>query len=401
MKSFKCYSLLLLVVFSLIPVHATQAYYASKIEMIEHELDFLFGEFIEINAQFPADVNISTVQLIMSATEKTISSDVFDLALLPENRVSFSYDFNQSRNFPAFTSIRYYFVITTVGGQQLETAPEELNYVDNRFEWQVLNTNEQFVIHWYSGDLAFAQSVLTAAQNSLDFADQFVKLPNSSRVRIFVYTSGADLRKALNIPSNAPVTGHANPANHLILLSIRLGVEQTSDIERHVPHEISHIRLYDETGEDYDQIPNWLREGLATLSELYPNPDFGAALDLAAQQGSLLSFEQLCDPFPTDNRNAFLAYAQSQSFVQYVFEEYGSSGLDAIIQSYVDGTSCANGTIAGTDKSLSQLERSWQVWRFSAPQNVDTTDESPALAWMLLLLIPLLWPIISILIRKR
>ena len=74
-------------------------------------------------------------------------------------------------------------------------------------------------------------------------------------------------------------------------------------METLIPHELAHVMLYRNVGEGYASLPVWLSEGIASLAELYPNPDYDQALSIASQNGSLLSIEELCDTFPLDSYN--------------------------------------------------------------------------------------------------
>jgi hypothetical protein len=63
------------------------------------------------------------------------------------------------------------------------------------------------------------------------------------------------------------------------------------------------------------------------MVELYPNPDYARALEIAGVNNTLIPFGDLCASFPADSGSAYLAYAQSQSFVTYIRDSFGVSGL--------------------------------------------------------------------------
>jgi hypothetical protein len=68
----------------------------------------------------------------------------------------------------------------------------------------------------------------------------------------------------------------------------------------------------------------------------------------------------LCDPFPRDAGRAYLAYAESDSFVRYLRKTYSSTGLSALIQAYADGLDCELGTTRALGIPLSQLDTHWR-----------------------------------------
>ncbi|HEX9385210.1 MAG TPA: hypothetical protein VF918_02735, partial [Anaerolineales bacterium] len=64
--------------------------------------------------------------------------------------------------------------------------------------------------------------------------------------------------------------------------------------------------------------------------------------------------------FPSNAGQAFLAYAESRSFIKYLHDTYGSSGLLSLAISYADGVACERGTERVFGVSLSNLEQKWR-----------------------------------------
>ena len=113
-------------------------------------------------------------------------------------------------------------------------------------------------------------------------------------------------------------------------------------------------------GVNYRNAPLWLLEGTASLAELYPNPDYERVLERAVENESLIKMEDLCSTFPHEASRAFLAYAQSESFTRYIYNNYGSSGLESLMMNYENGLGCNEG-FSGTFKtSMTQEEYNWQ-----------------------------------------
>jgi hypothetical protein len=131
-------------------------------------------------------------------------------------------------------------------------------------------------------------------------------------------------------------------------------------METLIPHELAHIILYEQSGDGYDNLPAWLREGLASLAELYPDPDYVGALQEASGNDTLIAVEELCDGFPLDASNAYLAYAESHSFVRFLRDSYGTSGLLSLISAYSDGLDCEQGPVRALGSSLGALDTRWR-----------------------------------------
>ena len=126
---------------------------------------------------------------------------------------------------------------------------------------------------------------------------------------------------------------------------------------------MTHKALYDLLGsQGYDALPLWLEEGLASIFEQSPDPTYAVLLQQAQQTGSLLDINSLCDTLPTDRDQILLAYAQMQSFVTYLMENYGWSQLRALLATYADGLACSVGVEQIYGKPLTSLEFDWRVW---------------------------------------
>jgi hypothetical protein len=138
------------------------------------------------------------------------------------------------------------------------------------------------------------------------------------------------------------------------------------------------------------------------MMELYPNPDYARALDIASENNSLLAFEDLCASFPTDAGNAYLAYAQSQSFANYIRETYGTSGLGRLTNSYGEGFPCELGATNALGTPLSQLEMRWRESVLGQnTAGVVARNLSPFILLMLLVLVVPIWGAIDMLLQRR
>jgi hypothetical protein len=144
------------------------------------------------------------------------------------------------------------------------------------------------------------------------------------------------------------------------MVVIEPGAEQSILMEQRIPHELMHVMLYRRVGAGYGNIPTWLREGMATLAEIYPNPDYDRVLADAAATDKLIPLKDLCASFPANAGEAFLAYAESRSFARYLHGTYGSAGLLSLAASYADGVDCERGTERAFGVSLSKLELDWR-----------------------------------------
>ena len=214
-------------------------------------------------------------------------------------------------------------------------------------------------VHWYEGDASFGQKALETAQAGLKSIRSFISLDLEQPIEIFIYTNADDLQSALVPGQESWIAGHADPELGIIQVLIEPGPQQAIVMEQRIPHELMHVMLYRRVGPGYQNLPGWLREGMATMAEMYPNPDYERVLKEAVTSNALLPLQDLCVSFPEDMPQAFLAYAESRSFTSYLYETYGSSGLQSLAAAYADGMACEHGTERTFGISLSNLEQKW------------------------------------------
>jgi hypothetical protein len=271
---------------------------------------------------------------------------------------------------------------------------------DDRFNWQTLESGP-LKVHWYEGDASFGQAALDTAEASLESIARLIPPDLEEPIEIFIYANVDDLRGAL-VPGNENwVAGHADPALGVVMVVVEPGARQWITMEQRIPHELMHVMLYRSVGVGYNDIPAWLREGTATLAEIYPNADYDRVLAEAVTNNDLIPLQDLCASFPSDAGQAFLAYAESRSFTHYLYDTYGSTGLQSLVRSYADGVSCEHGPERAFGVSLSSLEADWRSSTLG--QNAFLSVLQNISPYLVLLCLVLIIPLIGIVstMRKR
>jgi len=322
------------------------------------------------------------------------------LQVAEDGSVSFTYDASQNV-FPPFSWIVFWFQATLTDDQTYTSAPITFPYNDNRFPWRD-TSRANVTVHWYAGDDSFGATALDAAGAGMLAMQEFVPISLSESIHIYIYTNISDLQNTLSLGGEEWTGGHANPELGVVLVAIAPGSSQAIEMETKIPHELTHVMMYRALGDKYARQPAWLLEGIASMIELYPNADYQNALQQAIQNDLLLSFDDLCASFPADAGNAFLAYAQSQSFVTYIRDTYGTSGLARLTDSYGDGFDCELGATNALGTPLSQLDSRWRENVLG--QNVTgvaARNLSPFALLMALVLIVPLWGAIDMLRKRR
>ena len=316
-----------------------------------------FGQHVTFQARIKSPTPILNVSLVFNDNFDGIVRR-FPVGIGADGVVSYRFDTTQNVLRP-FVTITFWFEVTLQNGQVQRSGNYRVQYADDRFTWQQ-QVDGLLRVHWYEGDAAFGDALLDVSRRSLSAVSAFIPAPLDAPLDVYVYASNNDLQSALFLGGETWQGGHANPKLGVVMLVVTPGPSQSIDMETLIPHEMAHVMLYRNVGDGYSMLPVWLNEGIASLSELYPNPDYDQALTIASQDNSLMAINDLCDTFPLDASRAYLAYAESQSFVRFLRDSYGTPALFSLTSAYADGLSCDQGVVRALGTSLVSLDTRWR-----------------------------------------
>ncbi len=329
----------------------------TNVEYVDISQEWDFGEEIRFQGAIQSPARITDSVLFIRPFGADTRLINFETG--PGGLINQTYSLSDSV-LGAFTPVEYWYQVKLDTGEESSSPVYSFLYEDNRFNWQRMET-DTFKLAWASGDLGFGQTLMNAAEDSLTTAQSILPVDSVSPLRIYAYPSASELQSAIKLASLPWAAGHANPDISVILISIAPGPDARAEMERQLPHEIMHILEYQVTGTSYNRVPKWLLEGLASFAELYPNPDYQRVLQNAVETESLVPMVVYCDSFPRDLSGAMLAYAQSSSFVRFLHQNYGSTGITSLLTQYKDGFGCEAGVQAALGTSLTEIEGRWQT----------------------------------------
>jgi len=384
--------LLFVVVTASILFNARQAKAQSGVELGNVHASVMFGEGITFLATIKASIQIQNVSIVIFDEAQGLTH-VQPLEIRADGTTEYFFDTRQNILRP-FTNVRWSYQFTLADGNTFQSETFFIRYDDDRFTWQTLEAGS-IRLHWYNGDVNFGQAALNSAQSGLQSISALLPLDLARPVDIFIYANAGDLRGTLYSESEAWVAGHANSAVGVVMVVIEPGANQSIFMEQRIPHELMHVMLYRSIGAGYNNLPAWLREGTATLAEVNPNPDYDRVLTAAGANNTLIPIRDLCVSFPPNADTAFLAYAESRSFTNYLQNAYGSAKLLSLVSIYADGVDCERGTENAYGVSLSKLEMDWRASALG--QNAILPALRNLSPYLILLCLILLIPFIGIL----
>lgn len=313
-----------------------------------------FGEQVIFHATVKTSIPIQSASIVIFDEGHGVSH-VQPLVVNADGSTQFVFDARQNMLRP-FTFLHWHYECMFNDGTVFQSETFSVRYDDNRFAWQRLESNG-LRLFWFQGDSTFAQNALNAALAGLRAVNELFPVDLSQPIEIFMYPSQNDLAF---LGGETWTAGHANATLGVVLVAIEPGFDQSLQMEQRIPHELMHVLLYRHIGAGYNNLPAWLREGLATLVEVNPSVEYDRVLRDASTRNALIPLMDLCASFPTQSDSAFLAYATARSFTAYLRDSFGSSKLLELARHYANGVACEHGAELVYGTSFAQLELRWR-----------------------------------------
>ena len=352
----------------------------------EVKVAYIYGKELTFSAQVFKPENIKEIFLVFLVEDEDKPRGSL-IQANSEGRIEYTYDVTIDP-IPPFTKITYWVVVTSQSGETIKSQVFEFYYNDNRYSWQSIK-NESVEVNWYSGDIEFGKNAFDILHQGILRLSNLISINMDDPIRLYLYETKADLQKSLLLGGQSTVI----PRLPVLAISISPGMDQKIRMEQEIPNELSHLLLYRKTGDMIIFMPFWLIEGISSQVEIADHPEFDFAIANAMNNQDLIAIKSLCSYFPQDPEPNTLAFAEASSFINYIFDQYGQSGLEKLIQVYtVNGSDCEQGILLALGKTLSQVEFDWLQTIFDADSSIQTyLDFLPYLFLLLLILsIPLI-----------
>ncbi|HRF46551.1 MAG TPA: peptidase MA family metallohydrolase [Anaerolineales bacterium] len=348
--------------------------------------EYVFGEPLTFSIEAQGNQAIVKAELyVKTADNARTFIGLAQFVSATEIRGTYQLDPTQ-RSLSAFTPVTYWWEVTDAAGATARSDPATFTYADTRFEWKTLESADgRLAVHWYADDSSLGQTALDAALSGYASGRGLLPGAELNRAEVYVYSTLADARLALDSASPLWVGGYANPiANAAVVIADPSTPDAASSLARDIPHELMHLLAAAAVAGQPQNVPTWYSEGLAQLNEPTPDPDDSAVLAAARAEGRLHALEDYCGPFPADVAEARLAYAHSAAVVRHIRNQYGATRLAELLAAYAGGRSCEAGVSDALGLTLSGLDQAWQGSPAVTPA-VALTDS--AAGWVVLALI--------------
>ncbi len=257
---------------------------------------------------------------------------------------------------PVGVDLTYHWVITFADETVKETDSSVVTWIDNRFTW---NMRQGTGIEVYSYDRSgkFMDFVMETSNKAVQEMIALYNPPKTLPIRIWLYESGKDFAGTQAANSQEWAAGAAYPSLQVILAVIPKNSK--SEVNRVLPHEISHQILSQATINPYNAPATWIDEGLAVVAQIGGKSHYEDDVRQAYDNGELLSLRSLISSFPYDPSQASLAYGESYLVMQFILDQYGPNSIQAIIAAYRQGNSQDDVIQKALGMSYEELEQAW------------------------------------------
>jgi len=342
---------------------------APAIDVTNDQPELNFPDNITFRATIESIVPITTVVLEYGTYELTCGTVIAKAfpQFVPGKTVNveWNWEMRQSGSLPPGATIWWQWRYTDETGGEFVSEQKSLTWLDSKHNWQTV-TSGFINLHWYSGDQAFAQDLLSAAETGLARLQNDAGLHPDNPINLYIYANTDDLRDAILYEPGW--TGGLAYSEHDIVI---IGISQR-DIEwgrTTIAHELTHVLVGHLTFSCLGDVPTWLNEGLAVYSEGGLDPGSEAQLNEAISNNELLTVRSLSGDFSEVSSRAYLSYSQSYSIVKYLIETYGQDKMNFLLINLRDGTTVDDALMKTYGFDVDGLEESWRKEIGAAPQS--------------------------------
>jgi hypothetical protein len=334
---------------------------------VDYPNNLTFSCHVQNNTKI-TDIRLEYQVTQMSFAQVTSEAQV---TFSPSTAVDASYELNMQQygQIPPGVNIEYWWKVKDTAGDILQTTPTQYIAYDNNHTWNTL-TQGKINVYWYGQNQAFGTAIMTEAQNALKtIASNTGASPNKT-VNISIYTSTQDYKSSV---LGAPEWSGGEEVPQYNAIYVIIEPNNMSAELPAVDHELTHVVVNQIIYNPYNDIPFWLNEGLAVHIQFFgavlPS-QFTMPLSAAVTGNSLITVRSLSDPFSAYPDKANLSYAESVSIVAYLINQYGSTKMNQLLDTFQQGSSYdgALQTIYGFN--MDGLFTQWKAWLSSSTGNV-------------------------------
>jgi len=276
----------------------------------------------------------------------------------PSGKFNINFDIDTQKEYvPPGVRLNYYWTIFDQTGNSFDTKSQEFTLKDERFAFREL-TSGLVTVRWYEGSDSFGKAVLDKSVATMDKLSQLYGIKATSPINIHIYPNQQAFYQALPPNTGEFVGGQAYIEYGAISLLIE--PNNLKEVGRSVPHEISHLVVYQATKNPYNRPPLWLDEGLAVNNQDQVEGFLTEAFQRGFDKHSLQPLRTISGRFPSDSQLFYQSYGESVNVVQYILKKYGQDKMGQLLTIFKDGVSYDEALKTVLGVTSDELDRQWK-----------------------------------------
>jgi len=345
----------------------TAATAARQGNVLDNQPILNFPDAITFRATIESDTPITSVTLEYGTDQLTCGSVVAKAfpQFTPGSTLSaeWTWEMKQSGSLPPGATLWWRWRYADEKGTEYVSEEKTLTWLDSAHNWQTV-TSGLINLHWYSGNRAFAEDLLKAAEIGLARLQKDAGLQPDEPIHLYIYANTDDMKEAI-LYEPSWTGGMAYPDHNIVII----GISQ-NDLEwgrTTIAHELTHVLVGHLTFSCLGDVPTWLNEGLAVYSEGRLDPNSQVQLDEAIRSDQLISVRSLSGGFSEVPSKAYLSYSQSYSIVKFLIERYGQEKMHSLLIALRDGSTVDDALLQVYEFDVNGLEAAWRESIGAAP----------------------------------
>jgi hypothetical protein len=333
-----------------------------ELRVVSSSAEALFPDSISFELAAESDVDITDIRLHYKVIRDSFADVTSETCLEFEPstavEVTWNWDMVRTGGLPPGISVQYWWTVKDAGGNKIETSPVVIRFDDGRYSWQSLKQG-MVTLHWYGEEQSFADEVMLAIGDSLDWLEEDTGAVLLEPIEIYLYANSQDLQGSMIFPQEW-TGGVTYPEYRCIVIGF--GPEDFDWGKRVLVHELTHLAVHQITSSPYGGMPTWLDEGLAMRSEGPLVYYFVALFDQAIANDSLISVQSISSPFSAISELSYLSYAESYYLIDYLITTYGKDKMFELLETFGEGVSYDGALLEVYGFDTRDLNRRWQEY---------------------------------------
>ena len=319
----------------------------------DHSIDY--PDKLNFQIQAEGDATITEVRLFYSVGGRPVQVYGYaDFEPGLEVSADFTVETSGSSYIPTGVEIEYYYQITDVNGNTVETTPWSFEYRDPRYRWESLTIGSLTVLYHDISERRVAQAAQQVASRIEEIKPVF-GVEDVHTMKAVILNGSREARRAFPLVSEASRRGHyfAGFAFDEYDLFLMQGLDTDTMI-----HEATHLLVHQAAESALARVPAWLNEGLAMQFE-DRSIVRSATVRGAARSGRLLSLKNM-GSVPGRSRDISLFYAQAWSVVDYMIDTYGTERIPVLLGTLNMGKRIDEALPLAYGLSVEELDEEWR-----------------------------------------